>query len=116
MTFIRNSILEKARVSHFEGERYLVAALAVVDTLGLLLGGRCLRLLTLSLLLLLLVQLLDALLQHVGPEVTLKVWDHGSTGHIAFYGIFKDILKTNEDVHVLEAAYSCENYPFEKYH
>lgn len=86
------------------GERYLVAALAVVDTLGLLLGGRCLRLLTLPLLLLLLVQLLDALLQHVGPEVTLKVWDHGSTGHIAFYGIFKDILKTNEDVHVLEAA------------
>jgi hypothetical protein len=58
--------------------------------LGGLAGGAVL--LPLALLLLLL-QLLDALLQDVGPEVALKVWQLFGAGEPVLRGLFEDVLQ-----------------------
>lgn len=44
-------------------------------------------------LLLLLLQLLDTLLQYVGPEVTLKVWQLLGTGQPVFCCLLEDVLR-----------------------
>lgn len=47
-------------------------------------------------LLLLLLQLLDALLQHVGPKVALKVWQLLGTSQTVLCCLFEDVLKDKE--------------------
>lgn len=44
-------------------------------------------------LLLFLLQLLDALLQHIGPEVAFKVWQLISAGQAVLCRLFEDVLK-----------------------
>lgn len=81
---------------------YLIAAFTIIDALGFLLSSSCLCLLTLPLLFLLLIKLLDALLQNIGPKISFKIGNLGSTGHIALYGILENILKNTQDC--LEAS------------
>lgn len=54
---------------------------------------RCLSLFSLALLFLFLIQLFDGFLQHIGPEVALKVWQLSGTCQVILLRISQNVLQ-----------------------